>query len=310
MNPPPNTNASNDNTNQEDEKIVLQPFNHFKQLPPLNDFIAKIWSAFDSWFQIPKDKCKEISILMTKLLAGVYITDDLVDNSVLRRGIPTSHLVYGRSRTIYSSIFGTVSAITKFDDPKVVDVFITMGLKLFQGQLMEMYYTRNGICPTEDEYRKIVLNKTSSTVSFGLLLQQTFASQNKTTNFEQVLVTLGLFIQICNDYISLKSSAYADLKTFGDDITEGIFTFPIIHGIQSRLEDHRLMNIMKQKTSDYNVKRHFVKLLEEFGSLDYTLRTLKKLKHELVEETKKVAPNPDLEKILDDGLNHIEALVM
>ncbi|KAJ3641200.1 hypothetical protein Zmor_027715 [Zophobas morio] len=296
--------------NQEDEKIVLQPFNHFKQLPPLDDFIAKIWAASNYWFQVPKDDLKKITILANKLVAAIYLIDDLTDNAQLRRGIVASHLVYGNSRAIYGSIYGAISAMAKFDELKVIDGFITLGLNLFQGQAMEMYFTRNGICPSEKEYQETVVKKTTSAISFSFLLQQIFARTHKTSDFEPFLVTLGLFFQICNDYISLTSRSYADLKTFGDDITEGIFTFPVIHGIRKRPEHHRLKDILKQRTTDQNLKLHFVKLLQEFGSFDYTLQTLAKLKHNCVEEMKKIGPNPEMENLLNDALNHIGALVM
>ena len=220
--------------------------------------------------------------------------DDLVDNSVLRGGIPTSRLVYGRSRTIHSSIYAFISAMEKFDDFKVsykhvtshkrpdctqmVDIFIATGVKLCQGQAMETYFARNGICPTEEEYQQTVFNSTSeliflqktkkvkiivettSAISFIVSVQQLFATQYKNSNFDPFLVPMGLFFQICNDYVNLASqsvsefqncytcsfswSQYAKLKVFGDDITEGIFTFPIIHGIKTHPEDHRLLGIL------------------------------------------------------------------
>ena len=58
------------------------------------------------------------------------------------------------------------------------------------------------------------------------------------------------------------------------------------------------------------MKLYFIKLLEEFGSLDYTLESLEKLKNEYMEEITKIAANPEMEKILDDALNDIEAVVM
>ncbi|XP_063906168.1 terpene synthase-like [Zophobas morio] len=290
--------------------MVLQPLHHFNYLSDANHFMTKIWMAYNHWFQVPKDKFKEISTVGIKLEAAIAVMDDLVDNSVLRARIPTSHLVYGRSRTIYSSIFGTISALTKFDDPRVMDVFIAMGAKLCYGQAVEIYFAKNGICPTEDDYQKIVFNKTTSVLSLSLTVQQIFATRLKGVNFDLFLDRIGLFFQICNDYISLGSRKYAELKVFGDDITEGVFTFPMIHGIRARPEDHRLMDILKQRTSDYEVKVRFVKLLEEFGSLDYTLRSLKKLKSECVEEMKKIAVNLEMEKILDDALNYMEDVVM
>ncbi|XP_063906402.1 terpene synthase-like [Zophobas morio] len=310
MNPTTSANVYSDNKNQEDEKILLQPFNHFKQPFPANHILEKIWTACNYWFQVPEDKFKEISTIGNKLGAAGLIMDDLVDNSVLRGGIPTSRLVYGRSRTIHSSIYAFISAMEKFDDFKMVDIFIATGVKLCQGQAMETYFARNGICPTEEEYQQTVFNKTTSAISFIVSVQQLFATQYKNSNFDPFLVPMGLFFQICNDYVNLASQSYAKLKVFGDDITEGIFTFPIIHGIKTHPEDHRLLDILKQRTSDKNVKLYFIKLLEEFGSLDYTLESLEKLKNEYMEEITKIAANPEMEKILDDALNDIEAVVM
>ncbi len=40
-----------------------------------------------------------------------------------------------------------------------------------------------------------------------------------------------------------------DNKGFCEDITEGKFSFPIIHAIRAGPHDHRLLSILKQRTS-------------------------------------------------------------
>ncbi len=39
---------------------------------------------------------------------------------------------------------------------------------------------------------------------------------------------------------------------------EGKFSFPIIHCIRAKPRDHRLLNILKQRTEDVDVKKHAV----------------------------------------------------
>ena len=63
-------------------------------------------------------------------------------------------------------------------------------------------------------------------------------------------------------------------KSFCEDLTEGKFSFPIIHSVNSFPEDTRLLNILRQKTEDVDVKKHAVKWMEHKGSMKYTRSTL------------------------------------
>ena len=45
-------------------------------------------------------------------------------------------------------------------------------------------------------------------------------------------------------------------KSFAEDLTEGKFLFPIIHSINANNGDSRLLNILRQKPSDVNVKSY------------------------------------------------------
>jgi geranylgeranyl diphosphate synthase type 3 len=72
-----------------------------------------------------------------------------------------------------------------------------------------------------------------------------------------------------------------------EDITEGKFSFPIIHSIRARPENMQLLNILKQKTDDEQVKRYAVKYMEGTGTFDYcrkVLETLMQRARRLVEE--------------------------
>jgi geranylgeranyl diphosphate synthase, type III len=72
-----------------------------------------------------------------------------------------------------------------------------------------------------------------------------------------------------------------------EDLTEGKFSFPIIHSIRARPENMQLLNILKQKTDDEQVKRYAVKYMEGTGTFEYcrkVLETLMQRARRLVEE--------------------------
>jgi geranylgeranyl pyrophosphate synthase len=96
---------------------------------------------------------------------------------------------------------------------------------------------------------------------------------------------LGIIFQIRDDYQNLQSDQYAKNKGFGEDITEGKFSYPIVHSIQSSSGSSgagsdrslQLLNILRQKTEDEAVKRYAIRILEQTGSFEYTRQKLREL---------------------------------
>lgn len=80
---------------------------------------------------------------------------------------------------------------------------------------------------------------------------------------------LGIIFQIKDDYLNLGSEAYTENKGFCEDITEGKFSFPIIHSIQSDGGNMQLLHILKQRTTDNDVKLFARKYMESTGSARY-----------------------------------------
>ena len=56
-----------------------------------------------------------------------------------------------------------------------------------------------------------------------------------TTDFVSLTSLLGLYFQIRDDYANLCLDEYTANKSFAEDLTEGKFSFPIIHAIRYEL---------------------------------------------------------------------------
>ena len=77
--------------------------------------------------------------------------------------------------------------------------------------------------------------------------------------------------------MNLSSSEYAETKGLCEDLTEGKFSFPIIHSIRMNPQNRQLINILKQKPTDDEVKKYAVKYMESTGSFDYCRKVLRNL---------------------------------
>ena len=127
---------------------------------------------------------------------------------------------------------------------------------------------------------------------------QAFATAKKTTDYTSLVNNMAVYFQIRDDFINLVDEEYMKSKSFCEDLTEGKFSFPVIHSIKSSPDDHRLSSILKQRTDDTDVKRYAQKIMVESGSLEYTREKCTALKEDILAEIETLGGNPPLVKLI------------
>jgi len=103
-----------------------------------------------------------------------------------------------------------------------------------------------------------------------------------------------------DDYINLQSGNYMKNKSFCEDLTEGKFSFPIIHSIRSTPRDHVIINILKQRTEDPSLKKFALEQMERTGSFEYTRKRIGSLYDNVKKEIEKLGGNQELEQVIDE----------
>uniref|UniRef100_A0A1B0D2L0 Uncharacterized protein n=1 Tax=Phlebotomus papatasi TaxID=29031 RepID=A0A1B0D2L0_PHLPP len=227
--------------------------------------------------------------------------DDIEDNSILRRGVPVAHSIYGAASTINSANYALFLALEKVQalgHPDATRVYTEQLLELHRGQGMEIYWRDNFHCPSESDYKQMTIRKTGGLFMLAIRLMQLF-SVNK-TDFTKLTALLGLYFQIRDDYCNLMEKDYADNKSYCEDLTEGKYSFPIIHAIQNEGSDRQVFQILRQRTKNKEVKRYCVSVMEKLGSFNYTRRVLESLDSEARIETMKHGSNPTMENLLNE----------
>ena len=63
---------------------------------------------------------------------------------------------------------------------------------------------------------------------------------------------IGVLFQIRDDYMNLQADEYATNKGFAEDLTEGKFSFPIVHGVRANPSDRQLLS-KRHPRSHYHI---------------------------------------------------------
>lgn len=289
---------------KEIDKLLLEPFTYLQQVEGKN-VRKKLLQAFNVWLKVPTEKVEEIAKIIQMLHNASLIIDDIEDSSTLRRGIPASYKVFGQASTINAANFVMFIALKNILDlghPDGARIYSEQLLELHRGQGMDIHWRDNYICPTEEEYRQMSVRKTGGLFNLAVRLMQLFSSEHD-VSYIKLTNLFGLYFQIRDDFANLCLKEYSETKSFAEDLTEGKFSFPIVHAIRTHPESNVIINILRQRTTDVDVKKYCISQLEALGSFAYTKEVLEDLDSKIRVEIKRIGTNPFLLTLLDELKN-------
>lgn len=173
-------------------------------------------------------------------------------------------------------------------------------MSLHHGQGLDILWRDTLRCPTEDEYVQMVKDKTGGVLRTIMKIMMACATTNTNVDYIPLSNLIGIYYQIRDDYMNLQSDQYADNKGFAEDLSEGKFSFPIVHGILEQPENQLIMNVLQKRPKTPTLKHHAIEYLRNATkSFDYTLAVLKKLEQQAREELERLGGNPILSALLD-----------
>lgn len=244
------------------ENAILEPYTYLDANPG-KEVRTKLIEAFNVWLQVPARKLDAICNVVRMLHTASLLMDDVEDNSDLRRGIPVAHKIYGIPQTIntanyvYFLVFSEIFRMNEdssshgaaspplspnatvgngMSRASVERLVVDELINLHRGQGMDLLWRDSLICPTEEEYVEMVNNKTGGLFRIAVKLMLSQSPPARTPGFPDLIPMvnlIGLLFQILDDFMNLQSSKYAENKGFAEDLTEGKFSFPIIHSIRA-----------------------------------------------------------------------------
>jgi len=188
------------------------------------------------------------------------IHDDLpaMDDDTLRRGKPTSHVIYGEAIAILAGdalqTLGTFLLCTKPDGHRwaarrakaartVLQAIGSQGMA--GGQALDLQQTGKGASVDRDLLLRIHTLKTGRLLEAALLAGAHWAGASAPTRraLQRYGVSMGLAFQIVDDILDLTQPPEAIGKTPGKDASQGKATFPALWGVEgSRREAERLLS--------------------------------------------------------------------
>ncbi|MEM0475680.1 MAG: polyprenyl synthetase family protein [Candidatus Norongarragalinales archaeon] len=228
-------------------------------------------------------KAKNLVVLSEVIHEGSLLTDDVEDDSALRRGKPCIHKIYGVDVAVNAGnamYFLPLRVLreneARFDDRTLVKLYEAYARELtliHLGQALDIAWHKGWGEPTEQQYLQMCAFKTGTLARLSAKLGAIAAggSHAQVEVLGAFAEAVGVAFQIQDDVLNVSSSSFGEMKGFGEDIHEGKRTLLVIHAFKvlPPQKARRLRALLDSHPSDSRRIREAIALLREANAIEY-----------------------------------------
>ncbi len=225
------------------------------------------------------------------------IKDDIVDQSLYRRGDITLNRKYGLALAAnagdavkilsMSPLIDNLSLIGVQKSLQVIFEIEEMARRSIEGQIMELNYVKqNRTDLTPKDYFRMCENKTCwytiiTPVRTGLIIGSDHATPEQLDTFTRFGLNIGLAFQITDDTLNLTASQKQYGKEIKGDILEGKRTLILIHLLNSctseeRKKMRRILKTPRENKTDLDVA-YVEELMQKYSCIEYAEKIAQRL---------------------------------
>ncbi|EAW14129.1 polyprenyl synthetase family protein [Aspergillus clavatus NRRL 1] len=270
------------------DKICMAPFDYIKSLPGKNT-LGRFIDCLRAWFNLRDEHIAILTKIAVMLFNSTLLLDDIEDGSALRRGQPAAHVKFGVGQTVNSATFlhaEAVSLVLEHLGPDCLNIVLDEIKTLARGQALDLHWTFIQARPTVNEYLTMVDHKTGGFFRLVLRAMGSLSSTAVDSDLEHLVTLMGRYYQIRDDHQNLASDEYTAKKGFCDDLSEGKFSFPIIHLLQHSSKANTLFKLIYDRQNgdiSHADKLYVLTEMKECESLTYASEVLDELFTSIVE---------------------------
>ena len=163
---------------------------------------------------------------------ATLLHDDVVDESLLRRGQASANALFGNEASVLVGDFLFARAfvvMVRNGSLKVLDILAKASAVIAEGEVLQLS-TANDMATTEEAYLEVITAKTAAL--FGAASQIGAVIANRSAEDEEALRLYGIYLgtafQLIDDVLDYSAHQATLGKTVGDDFRDGKVTLPVI----------------------------------------------------------------------------------
>jgi octaprenyl-diphosphate synthase len=208
---------------------------------------------------------------------ATLLHDDVVDDSLLRRGLASANAVFGNKASVLVGDFLFARAFQLMVDDgslRVLAILSQAAATIAEGEVLQLA-TQNDLSTPEARYLDVITGKTAALFAAACRVGAVVAARpaEEETALAEYGMKLGIAFQLVDDALDYAADQAKLGKTIGDDFREGKITLPVLAAYAAGTESERAFwsrTIEASEQTDADLD-HALVLMERRGAIGITL---------------------------------------
>lgn len=207
---------------------------------------------------------------------ATLLHDDVIDESKMRRGIPTANDLFGNKSSVLVGDFlfsKSFELMVANGSKSILKILSKTSSTLAEGEVMQLSTIKNYL--TDDQsYMNIIKAKTASLFSAASEISALLTNQDNQTqkNLKKYGEYLGTAFQLVDDALDYIGNEKLG-KKIGDDFREGKITLPVIIAISNSDKEEknfwkRVIELENRNEDDF---KRALKIIEKYDGINITM---------------------------------------
>lgn len=212
------------------------------------------------------------------LHTATLVHDDLIDASLLRRGLPTLNAQWTPGATVLTGDFLFARAAelaASTSSVRVMTVFSRTLMIIVNGELNQMFEGR-GHASREGYYRRIYAKTASlfavAAEAAGILGNAGEPSIDSLRTYGR---EVGMAFQVMDDILDFTGDPDKLGKPVGSDLAQGLFTLPVLYYLEQHPDDPDVAELLNGRPRERERIERVVRAVRGSGAIDHALAEAK-----------------------------------
>jgi len=216
------------------------------------------------------DRAISLAAAVEMLHTATLVHDDLIDGSLLRRGMPTLNAHWSPASTVLTGdyVFARAAELTaQTDSVRVMSMFARTLMIIVNGEINQQLGGRGQV--SRQAYLQRIYAKTASlfalaTEAAALL---SYAGERDAAALRLFGQEVGMAFQIVDDILDFTGSQTKLGKPVGGDLRQGIFTLPVLCYLEKNPQDRDIAALLDGRAGDAEVAARVVQSVRNSGAI-------------------------------------------
>lgn len=254
-------------------------------------------------FQKDINNAIPMAVALELVHMATLVHDDVIDNSLTRRGTITVKKGWGNRVSIYAGNYilaRSLSIVAGYNRRDLLDIMAETSMKIVEGEIIQMLSSFNVNIGLKNYLRRIE-RKTALLISvscqLGALVSN--APEEHVRNLQKYGYYLGMAFQVTDDILDLIADEEILGKPTGSDIRQGVITLPALYAMHNSKHAEELRVALASSEICNKNTQDIIEMIKDSDGIDYSYYVSQRYARKAQEQLNNLPDVPEKEALYE-----------